>query len=111
MNDFTYTVERINPKLYKITKWGDNPEPEDQYGVSIPNPKSDEGIFCACLGFRRQKYPHHEHKHIRLIRLFIAQDEPVGRVYSITGAYPNIAIVVVRESLYTADKLEFDPSD
>ncbi len=110
MAEFTYTVRRVDDKHFEISKWGDRPEPLEQYDIVIPNIQSDEGIFCNCQGFRRQKYPLHEHKHIRLVRLFLRQQEPSGRVYEIDGKFPDFKFTIVNASLYS-EPLEFDPSD
>lgn len=115
--DYTYTVLRNEQEskgrqgtIYNISKWGDADFPQDQYDVFIPfNENGASQAHCSCPGFFRQKYiPRAEHKHLLLVRQFIREGEPQGRVYSLSGGTPT----AVNNSLFTAeDPHKFDPSD
>ena len=110
--EFTYTVCAMDRKgHYEVTKWGDDPEPLEQYDVTVPQVSTADKVFCNCMGFRRQNYDKKDHKHIRLVIEFIKHLEPAGRVYRLDGPSHNVSVIVVKESLFTNEPLTFDPSD
>ena len=53
----------------------------EHYWVSI---KSRE-VYCDCAGFRIQKYPKIEHKHVKIVQDWKDRGEPEGAQYTIKG--------------------------
>ena len=86
MDDIVYTVRKllmVKPH-YEVAKFNDGSEPEDVYDVIIDADKDgDAKYWCSCLGFRRQKYPKHLHKHVRLVEYHRDLGEPVGQQYKL----------------------------
>ncbi len=84
--EFIYYVQAMKtPGMYTVAKFGDNPEPEDTYQVTL---YADGKIWCDCMGFTRQKYPKPEHKHIRLVHLYKSLGSPIGQAFVIKGTTP-----------------------
>lgn len=110
--DITYTVERISGaaqrgvQKYLVTKFHDDGTPIGEYTVSLPASGNleDRGLFCDCQGFRRQKYPKPQHKHVKLVAEHVRQGEPRGRVYTLDK--DNNPVVA-----FEFDPNAFDPGD
>lgn len=101
--EITYTVRKWTSRTWIITKFGDDGSPLAEYNV-VQTIGTDKGFYCDCPGFRRQKYDSQSHKHIKLVKEFIRQGEPTGRVYALDQY--NDPIV-----MYEFDPNAFDPSD
>ncbi len=54
----------------------------DKYWVQL---KGSKECWCDCPGFKRQKFPKMEHKHVKIAMDFSLRGEPTGAHYTITG--------------------------
>lgn len=88
---YTYTVRQLldsktkqpyKSPHYEVAKFGDDAEPEGVYDVILPG-SGRHSLYCNCPGFWRQKAAKEEHKHIRLVKLFVELGEPAGAVFEI----------------------------
>lgn len=116
-SDPTYTVRRISQPTtkgnihYEITKFPDGAsEPSDQYDVIIPG-RSQDSVYCNCMGFRRQTYAKELHKHVLLVELFRKLGEPIGQLFAIDSVGNPRVVGKVLDAGLIKDHLQFDPSD
>jgi len=54
----------------------------DRYWVQL---KGSKECYCDCMGFRRQNFPHMEHKHVKVAMDFHDRGEPKDAEYRIHG--------------------------
>jgi len=73
-------------------------EPAGLYHVTLNLDGDSHIIWCDCPGFKRQKYAHMEHKHIKLVLHFQALERadkiapPAYATYRIKGTGANATI-------------------
>ena len=53
-------------------------------------------VWCDCMGFRGQKFPHIEHKHIRLVIDYQKRGEPQWAEYMLKGTGRKTTIKFTR---------------
>ncbi len=82
---FTYEITRDEKfKRYIIGKYDSDGQHTETYHVYIPykghgtEETEEDNVFCDCMGFQRQKYAAHLHKHILLVKQFMESGRDVG---------------------------------
>ena len=101
--------DTIAATLYRINKYGNNQylikklicgvEMED-YHITI-NPLRDNGmgtLWCNCPGFRIQRFPHDQHKHIKIGFDYQKRGEPTWAEYRMTGTGAKAVIRFIKDS-------------
>lgn len=104
-----YKVERVLTRVeggdfrpleghFRIRKYPPGMEEHtDIYDVTIKgNNRGDYDLWCDCMGFRIQKFPKIQHKHIQLAMHFMELDDVEWALYRIKG---RNRIVLVQTSL------------
>lgn len=72
----------IMKNKYEVTKYKAGGVWDETYAVeTVPIIEGGFRLWCSCLGFRRQKYPHEQHKHILLAMDYRARGAPRAGIY------------------------------
>jgi len=92
-----YRIEKAFGKVkgvYRVSKRVIDEE-VNAYHVTV-KPSNNESVpldlWCDCPGFRRQKFPQIEHKHVRMALHYQSIGEPVHADYKFTGTGRNTII-------------------
>jgi len=67
------------------------------YHVQLDLDRNPTIMWCDCMGFRGQKFPHIEHKHVRLVADYQRRCEPTWAEYMLEGTGRNTTITFTKE--------------
>lgn len=84
--------------IYRLSKRTLDVELDVYHVTYKPATGDDEAhIWCDCPGFKRQKFAHDRHKHVRAVKDFIKRGSPKHAEYRFIGAGKNTKIKFVRK--------------
>lgn len=97
-----YKVTKANgAHMYDVRRFLDY-DFEKWYSVTLMPGDEDEGvsdiIWCDCTGFKIQKFPHIDHKHIKLVLDYQERGEPMWAKYRIQGTGAVTAIEFIQQA-------------
>jgi len=78
--DFAYAVRRMGPHVFEVAKFSTRDAPDAVYEVTI---NRNNAAHCSCPGWRWTGGE--GHKHVKLVRLFLTEQEPLMAVYKLDG--------------------------
>lgn len=81
----TYSIWRTGSarqRHYQINKLTIGVDTGDKYWVQL---NGRDKFWCDCPGFRRQKFPAIDHKHVKIAMDFHDRGEPAKALYKIHG--------------------------
>jgi len=96
-----YVIEKAFGKVkgvYRISKQVLDHE-VDAYHVTVKLEGDDTTVqlWCDCQGFRRQKFPQLEHKHIRIALHYQSIGEPTKAIYRLKGVGQATKVQFIKE--------------